>query len=733
MFAQVVVPIPLNHSFGYIIPDGVSVPVGSRVVVPFGPRTLVGACVGHTDVRPPGNLRPILKVLDPEPAFGPALLDLSKWIADWYFSSWGEALMAALPAPVRRTGARKFENVARLAVAPEAAKKNIEELRGTNSKWAQILETLLESAQPITVSELEERCSVSASPIATLAKKGLLAIERREIDSADPLLEHAPSAAAIPVPNAEQEFAVASIIAGFGGFKPYLLHGVTGSGKTEVYLRVIAQAVAAGKKALVLVPEIALTPQTISRFSARFSRLAVMHHRLTDAQRLDQWKRIKAGGADVVIGARSAVFAPLPDLGVIVVDEEHETSYKAGNEPRYHARDVAVKRAQMEKAVVVLGTATPSLETWRNAQEGRYTLLKLTQRVNDRPLPPVDIVDMTQERGIKGKIPLLSRKLEGFVKEAVLRGEQTILFLNRRGFAPVLLCPGCKFVLRCVNCDVAMTFHKRRNVAVCHHCHAEVDPPVTCPACKVPGIKFLGLGTERVEEEIRAAFGDAAVARLDRDTTRARGSHARILAAVADGTTDILIGTQMVAKGHDVPNVTLVGVINGDIGYTINDFRSGERTFQLVAQVAGRAGRGALAGRVVVQTYNPTVPAIALAAKHDFETFAAQEMAFRREWIWPPFCRLLRLIVSAPTPDEALGACAAAVETSRGILSNEAPLTLGPEPAPIAFLRNQHRAHAAFRAKNWETLWKVVNACGKLKDAWKKCSWTWDMDAYDML
>lgn len=588
-------------------------------------------------------------------------------------------------------------------------------------------------SQPIAVAELKERLSVSASPIATLAKKGLLAIERREIDSADPLLEHAKSTAPIPVPNAEQEFAVASIIAGFGGFKPYLLHGVTGSGKTEVYLRVIAQAVAAGKKALVLVPEIALTPQTISRFSARFSRLAVMHHRLTDAQRLDQWKRIKAGGADVVIGARSAVFAPLPDLGVIVVDEEHETSYKAGNEPRYHARDVAVKRAQLEKAVVVLGTATPSLETWRNAQEKRYTLLRLTQRVNDRPLPPVDIVDMTQERGIKGKIPLLSRKLEGFVKEAVARGEQTILFLNRRGFAPVLLCPGCKFVLRCVNCDVAMTFHKRRNVAVCHHCHAEVDPPVACPACKVPGIKFLGLGTERVEEEIRAAFGDAAVARLDRDTTRSRGSHARILAAVADGTTDILIGTQMVAKGHDVPNVTLVGVINGDIGYTINDFRSGERTFQLVAQVAGRAGRGALAGRVVVQTYNPTVPAIALAAKHDFETFAAQEMAFRREWIWPPFCRLLRLIVSAPTPDEALGACAAAVEMSRGILGNEAPLTLGPEPAPIAFLRNQHRAHAAFRAKNWETLWKVVNACGKLKDAWKKCSWTWDMDAYDML
>ncbi|MCC6739938.1 MAG: primosomal protein N', partial [Planctomycetia bacterium] len=541
------------------------------------------------------------------------------------------------------------------------------------------------------------------------------------------------SPAPIPTPNAEQDFAVASIVAGFGGFKPFLLYGVTGSGKTEVYLRVIAQAVAAGKKALVLVPEIALTPQTISRFSARFPRVAVMHHRLTEAQRLDQWKRIKAGGADVVIGARSAVFAPLPDLGVIVVDEEHETSYKAGNEPRYHARDVAVKRAQLEKAVVVLGSATPSLESWRNAQEKRYALLSLTQRVNDRPLPPVDVVDMAGERGIKGKMPLLSRKLENAVKEATARGEQTILFLNRRGFAPVLLCPSCKFVLRCQHCDVAMTYHKRRHVVVCHHCHSEVEPPVQCPACKTPGRKFLGLGTERVEEEIRATFGDAAVARLDRDTTRARGSHARILAAVADGTTDILIGTQMVAKGHDVPNVTLVGVVNGDIGYSINDFRSGERTFQLVAQVAGRAGRGLLPGRVVVQTWNPTVPAIALAAKHDFESFAAQEMAFRREWIWPPFCRLLRLIVSAPTPDDALGACTAAVAAARPLLGPEADLTLGPEPAPIAFLRNEHRAHAAFRAKHWETLWKVVNAAGKLKDAWKKCGWTWDMDAYDML
>ncbi|MCE9584629.1 MAG: primosomal protein N' [Planctomycetes bacterium] len=733
MFAKVVVPVPLNHPFTYSIPDGLAVPVGSRVVVPFGPRTLVGACVGHTDERPKGTLKAVQRVLDPEPAFSPALIELSRWIADYYFSSWGEALMAALPAPVRRTGARRYENVARLAVSPEEARKKIEELRATNSKWSQVLEVLADSVEPVAVNDLLERLSISDSPVATLVKKGLVAIDRRQIDAEDPLLAHPASTTPPPEPNPEQELAVGTIIAASGGFKPFLLYGVTGSGKTEVYLRVIAQAVAAGKRALVLVPEIALTPQTISRFSARFKRIAVMHHRLTEAQRADQWRRIKAGEADVVIGARSAVFAPLPDLGVIVVDEEHEPSYKAGNEPRYHARDVAVKRAQLEKAVVVLGSATPSLESWRNAKEGRYTLLQLTQRVMDRPLPPVEIVDMAQERGFKGKVPLLSRKLEEMVKLVSAKGEQTILFLNRRGFAPALYCPSCKYVLRCGHCEVAMTFHKKRNVAICHHCNSEVEPPVLCPACKLPGIKFLGLGTERVEEEIRAMFGDASVARMDRDTTRARGSHARILAAVADGTTDILIGTQMVAKGHDVPNVTLVGVINGDIGYSINDFRSGERTFQLIAQVAGRAGRGILPGHVIVQTINPTVSAIVLAAKHDFFTFADQEMAFRREWIWPPFCRLLRLVVSAPTPDDAQGACTAAVELARPRLGPEASLLLGPEPAPIPFLRDQHRWNAAFRAKSWETLWKVVNACSKLKDTWKKVSWTWDMDANDML
>ena len=733
MLAQIVVPLPLDHPFTYEIPPGLEVPVGSRVVVPFGPRTLVGACVGHTETRPAGTLRAVLRVLDPDPAFSPALLELCRWLATYYFSSWGEALMAALPAPVRRTGSRAFENVAALAVGPEEAGRKIAEFRDVNSRWSQVLEVLSESARPVAVSELVERLNISDSPVRTLQRRGLVRIERRPVDPEDPLLAHAPSRAPVPVPTPEQEFAVGSIIAAAGTFRPFLLYGVTGSGKTEVYLRAIAQAIAAGKKALVLVPEIALTPQTISRFAARFARLAVMHHRLTDAQRSEQWRRIRAGEADVVIGARSAVFAPVPDLGLIVVDEEHESSYKAGNEPRYHARDVAVKRAQLEKAAVVLGSATPSLESWRNAQEGRYTLLRLPVRVEGRPMPPVEIVDMSQERAEKGRIPMLSRRLELAVKEVTARGEQTILFLNRRGFATLVLCVQCKYVLRCEHCEVAMTFHKRRNVVVCHHCHAEAPPPVACPACRTPGLKFIGLGTERVEEEIKAAFGDATVARLDRDTTRARGSHARILTAVADGTTDILIGTQMVAKGHDVPNVTLVGVVNGDIGFTINDFRSGERTFQLVAQVAGRAGRGAVPGRVLVQTLNPDSPPIVFAAKHDYEGFVAAEMAFRREWIWPPFTRLLRLVVSAPAPDIAQGACAACVETGRATLGSDAGLILGPDPAPIPFLRDRHRWHAVFRSKSWDALWKLVGGCRRQAAGWKKAEFAWDMDAFDML
>ncbi|MBI2922044.1 MAG: primosomal protein N' [Planctomycetes bacterium] len=733
MFAQIVVPVPLDHPFTYEIPPGLVVPVGSRVVVPFGTRTLVGACVGHTDQPPKARAKPVLRVLDPEPAFGPALLELARWVATYYFSSWGEALMAALPAPVRRTGARAFENVAALAVTAEEARGKAAELREVNSKWSQVLEVLVEAAQPVAVNELVERLSISDSPVRTLERRGLVRVERRLVDAGDPLLAHPPSDAPVPEATPEQDAAVAAIVAAAGTFRAFLLYGVTGSGKTEVYLRAIAQAIAAGRRALVLVPEIALTPQTISRFAARFKRLAVMHHRLTDAQRSEQWRRIKAGEADVVIGARSAVFAPVPDLGLIVVDEEHEPSYKAGNEPRYHARDVAVKRAQLERATVVLGSATPSLETWRNAQEGKYAMLRLPERVTGRPLPPVELIDMSAERGLKGMPLLLSKKLDAAVRDATAKDEQVILFLNRRGFATLVVCPGCKYVLRCEHCDVAMTFHKRRNVVVCHHCHAEGAPPVICPACRVPGLKYVGLGTERVEEEIKAAFADATVARLDRDTTRARGSHARILTAVADGTTDILIGTQMVAKGHDVPNVTLVGVVNADSALYINDFRAGERTFQLVAQVAGRAGRGTSAGRVLVQTMSPDAAPLALAAKHDFETFAAQEMAFRREWIWPPFVRLLRLVVSAPTPDEAQGACAACVEIGKAALGNEASLVLGPEAAPIPFLRDKHRWHAMFRSKSWEVLWKVVNGCGKVKAERKKAEFSWDMDAMEML
>jgi primosomal protein N' (replication factor Y) len=731
-FAQVLLPVPLDHPFTYEIPRDLEVPVGSRVLVPFGPRSLVGACVGHTDEAPGQKTRAVARVLDPEPAFGKPLLELSKWVAGYYLCSWGEALSAVLPAPVRRATARRFENVAALAVTAGEARTKAKEFAGVNLRWTRVLESLAESAQPVAVADLVESLGISDSPVRTLQKQGLLTIRRREIDVSDPI-PHPPSTQAVPVPLPEQDRAIAEIVAAMGTFRAFLLFGVTGSGKTEVYLRAIARAVAAGKRALVLVPEIALTPQTLSRFSARFPRLAVLHHRLTDAQRLDQWRRIRAGEADIVVGARSAVFAPVPDLGLIVVDEEHEPSYKASNDPRYHARDVAVKRGQIEGCPVVLGSATPALESWHNAAEKKYALLRLPARPGGRPLPPVELVDMSNERAEKGRIPLFSKPLVGAVRDALARSEQTILFLNRRGFSTLLLCPQCKFVLRCDHCEVAMTFHKRRQVMLCHHCHAEAAPPPACPACRSPGLRFLGMGTERIEEEMKAAFGEAAIGRLDRDTTRSRGSHARILAAVADGTTDVLVGTQMVAKGHDVPNVTLVGVVNGDSALSLADFRAAERTFQLVAQVAGRAGRGDRPGRVLVQTMNAGSPPLRLAAAHDYEGFAAQELAFRREWIWPPFSRVLRLVVSSKSSTDAEAACAACVLAARPVLGADADLTLGPEPAPISFLRDHHRWHAAFRAKTWDALWRAAQAGRKSAAGVKGAQLAWDMDALEML
>jgi primosomal protein N' (replication factor Y) len=495
------------------------------------------------------------------------------------------------------------------------------------------------------------------------------------------------------VPTAEQEAALARIVPtlGTGTFATFLIHGVTGSGKTEVYLSAIDQVVAQGRQAIVLVPEISLTPQTIRRFRRRFTGVAVLHSHMSDGERHRHWQSIASDEVQVVVGARSAIFAPTRRLGLIVIDEEHESTFKQETTPRYHARDIAVKRAQMEGVVVLLGSATPSLESWRNSELGRYTRLAMPSRVGERRMPVVNLIDLRHE-----KMPLggLSEPLRRAMTNALEDQGQVILLLNRRGFHTFVICPNpkCGQILKCDACDVALTYHKEHRVLICHTCDAERPPPPACPNCQAPRLHYGGIGTERLEREVHQAFPEYVTRRMDSDSMRTPGSHERVLSAFKRGEVRILLGTQMIAKGLDFPNVTLVGVISADTALHLPDFRAAERTFQLVAQVAGRTGRGDRPGRVLVQTVCPEVPAIALAAEHDYEGFVASELPQRAEHGMPPFSRLVRLIARGPDEGvarsymEALGAAlrAAAPDSVR---------LVGPAPAPIAKIKHLYRFH----------------------------------------
>ena len=495
-----------------------------------------------------------------------------------------------------------------------------------------------------------------------------------------------------------------------GAFQVILLHGVTGSGKTEVYLQAIRRAVDNRRQAIVLVPEISLTPQTVRRFRSRFQRVAVLHSNLTSSERRSQWRRIRDGKADVVVGARSAVFAPLPSLGLIVVDEEHENSFKQDSTPRYHARDVGIWRARQENALVILGSATPSLETVHNARTGKYLRLNLPKRVQGLSLPRVDIVNMREALAEAKHSVILSRRLRVAAQSALEKGEQVILFLNRRGFATSLQCRHCGFVLKCYQCDVALTYHSTVDVARCHYCLHEVASPQDCPRCGQPGFKQRGLGTQRVEEHIRKVFPDYVMARMDSDSMRGRGRHGQVLDKFRSGETQILLGTQMIAKGLDFPRVTVVGVLNADGSLNLPDFRAAERTFQLLAQVAGRAGRSHRGGRVFVQTFSPEHECIRAAAAQDLDRFAEAELRLREEFQYPPFTRLARIICEAKNPQHAerqAGAIADAIGASEAA----ARITvLGPAPATIGLLRGKHRWHLCLKAPNSSTLHQALAA-----------------------
>ena len=705
-FAGIVFNRPLDQVFTYRIPPQL-VPIlkpGARVKVSLGRsnQSVIGYCVGVSD-QSDGNtrrLKDVLEVLDDPPLIDARMLELTRWMAAYYVCAWGQALEAVVPSGVRKASGTRLWTC---LIVPEEVRQSIP--NDLTAKQAEVVNLLINATEPLTLPDLCRMARCGVGVIASLRKRGLVRVVKRRMQAKAVVEPERPAPIALPDLTDEQSQALQTLQPNLikGGFATFLLHGVTGSGKTEVYLSAIETVVAQGREAIVLVPEISLTPQTIRRFRRRFPRVAVLHSHLSDAERHRHWQAIAAGGVQVVVGVRSAIFAPTRNLGLIVIDEEHETTFKQETSPRYHARDVAVKRAQMEGIPVILGSATPALETWHNAEVGRYTRLTLSRRVSDRPMPLVSLIDLRHEPPKAGS---LSMALKVAIQAALDDGGQVILLLNRRGFHTFALCPKCGTVVKCDACDVAMTYHKERHRLVCHTCDAERDRPNSCSECRAANLFYGGVGTERLEREVREIFPQATVRRMDSDSMRSAGSHEQALAAFKSGDVQILLGTQMIAKGLDFPNVTLVGVVNADTALHLPDFRASERTFQLVAQVAGRTGRGDRIGKVLVQTFSPDHPAIVFAAQHDYLSFVASELPERSARNVPPYGRIVRLI--ARGIDELLVRTYLEELAKRLSSESEGVRLLGPSPAPVSKIKNLYRHHLQLRATSPKPLHAVL-------------------------
>lgn len=747
----VVLNRPLETMLTYRVPEHLRrlIRIGQRLEVPLGrgnsPTTAYCVAIDPTCDLPESKIKNVLAIIDPEPLVDAPMLELTRWLAHYYVCSWGQTLEAVIPAGVRKQAGTAIRTCVAL---PEPFRDaSAREALKLTDKQARVVEVLLHADHPVQVQEVCELAECSPAVVNGMCVKGLLiatklrvAIDRRRAsESGEKHTEGLPPEALTAEQRAVLERIYAAIATGIEspgqGFAPILLHGVTGSGKTEVYLSAMERVVAQGREAIVLVPEISLTPQTIRRFRSRFDRVAVLHSHLSDAERHRHWASIAEGEIQVVVGARSAIFAPCRNLGLVVVDEEHETSFKQDTVPRYNARDVAVKRAQLLGIPAILGSATPSLETWGNARSGRFQLLSLQNRVENRPLPAVHLIDLRNEKpapvgqGGGDTSPVLSTPLLDGMKRALAAGGQIMLLLNRRGFHTVVMCPKCGQVIKCENCDISLTHHKNQRLLVCHACDYQVRPPDRCPSCRTGLLHYAGIGTERLEREVRAVFPNESIRRMDSDTTRGADSHEQILASFRKGDVRILLGTQMIAKGLDFPNVTLVGVISADTALHLPDFRASERTFQLLAQVAGRTGRGDRPGRVLVQTYAPDHPAIELAAKHDYIGFTKFELPLREQFALPPYGRMARLIARGEE-DAAVGRymvdVAGRIEAeAKAVAAREAAaagkpapppdspgtvVVLGPSPAPVARIKNLYRHHLQARAMTAAALQTVLHA-----------------------
>lgn len=638
--ARVLIDGPSELVFDYAIPEGMDARPGCRVKIPLRNKPSTGTVLDVTEEMPENfDLRPIDSLIDPEPLITPKLLQLGKWMADYYGSPMELIMRALLPEVVRQeSNSEKTRKIAILTSKPDD--ESMAKLAKRASRQHVIVSLLEAAGGQLSIKDLGGG-SVTAS-IKSLVNQGIIELQeeavRRDPDEGEEFLEDKPLTL-----NAGQEVAMKHILAQIDTpEKPMLMHGVTGSGKTEVYLQAAQHCLDRGKSVLVLLPEISLTPQTVQRFKSRFAsiqdQVAVLHSHLSQGERFDEWHRIRSGKARVVIGARSAVFAPLSNVGIIIVDEEHENSYKQDSAPRYHGRDLAVLRGHLEESAVLLGSATPSLESFHNTETGKYHLLTLTERADGQSLPIIRIIDMRIEgKKHKGGPAILSDPLRGHMEKKLAEGEQVILFLNRRGFARSLQCPGCGHVCECRHCALPLTYHRAEERLICHMCGHQAITPKKCPECGDPAIRFHGYGTEQVEGVLKKVFPLARLARIDTDTMRRKNALRDTLRAFRQRKIDIIIGTQMIAKGLHFPNVTLVGVLNADLGLHVPDFRAGERTFQLLTQVAGRAGRGELEGEVIIQTFTPHSPSIQFARHHDFNGYADQELEFRKQFGYPPY------------------------------------------------------------------------------------------------
>ncbi len=725
MLVLVAVPVPNLDLLTYAVPEGVATPsIGARVVVPLGTRVVTGIVV-EIDVGPTTNdqrlttsVKPIREVLDAGAFVPPDVVALARWTAEYYAAGVGDTIPALLPPMARggRADAHKTTRVAAITAAGHEALAADDQL---TPKQREALDLLAGTPTGIGTPALAAR-GIAADAISRLTKRGYISLRNDRVErdpfairSASDADQESSRPASDRQLTGEQTDALQRLrkLADTRAFHVALLHGVTGSGKTEIYIRLSADVRAAGRRVLMLVPEIALTPAAAFLFRQAFGeRVAIQHSGLSDGERHDQWQRIRRGDIDVVVGTRSAVFAPLENVGLIVVDEEHDASYKQDESPRYNGRDVAIVRAQRARALVLLGSATPSMETYHNAMTGKYERVVLERRVLDRPLASVSVVDMREEYAIEGPNVILSRALREGIRARLDRHEQSLVLLNRRGFATAVFCRQCAGTIDCPNCSVSLVVHGEGNArrARCHYCNYTSRVPPACPLCAGPYLEQAGFGTERVEAEVKKACPGARVARLDRDAIRKKGSLASLLARFRDGAIDVLVGTQMIAKGHDFPRVTLVGVVSADVGLGLADFRASERTFQLLTQVAGRAGRGEALGEAIVQTLYPDHYSIQLACRQDFPAFYERELRFRTAMRYPPVISLVNAVVRSRTFAGAMDDAADIVERLR--TADRGLRILGPAPAPLGRLRGEYRAQLLVKGTNRKKIREALQA-----------------------